>query len=244
MFNTIIDGKMLRGVVDALAPIVDETKVHISPEGINIRATDPGQTMMVAVDLNKGAFDKYEATDMVIAVDIKKISEKLSKFDGDAKLNLFVDEAKKALVMDGAGVKFSTRLLAPEHIARKEPNVPNLNFPVTVTMPGSELKRAIKVVSSVSETVWFIVADGSLRLEGMSADKTDEAQYKISATKVDATEAAKALYRCDFIEQISKTTGRVESMKVEFKNDFPMRLSMNDGGNCTILYFIAPRAAD
>lgn len=245
MFNTIIDSKLLKDVVDALAPVVDETKIHITPEGINIRAVDPPQALMVAVDLKKGAFEKFEATDMDIAVDIRKISERLAKFDSDTKINLFVDENKRALVLDGGGVKFSMRLVDPASVIRKEPNVPKLTFPVVVTMAGSELRKAVKTVATVADEIYFNVDNGQLCMYGVSNDKMDDAQYNITVLKIDATEPAKALYRADYIEDIAKTMAKADTMTVELKSDFPMRMStVIANGNCNILYFIAPRTAD
>jgi DNA polymerase III sliding clamp (beta) subunit (PCNA family) len=137
------------------------------------------------------------------------------------------------------------RLVDPASIIRKEPNVPKLTFPVVVTMAGSELRKAVKTVSTVADEIYFNVDNGQLRLSGVSDDKMDDAQYNISVVKVEATEPAKALYRADYIDNIAKTMAKADTMTVELKSDFPMRMSTaTANGNCNILYFVAPRTPD
>src|SRR5687767_9271616 len=64
MLTARCKAEVLKKVLDATNPLVDEAKFKITPDGISLKAVDPAHVAMIDLQLRKAAFLEYKADDM------------------------------------------------------------------------------------------------------------------------------------------------------------------------------------
>ena len=72
LFKAQIVSDNIKEFIGTIAPIVDETKMRISPTGITIKAVDPSHVAMIESTLASGAFTNLEAEEAELGVDVTK----------------------------------------------------------------------------------------------------------------------------------------------------------------------------
>ncbi|MFW9970120.1 MAG: hypothetical protein ACFFDF_07965, partial [Candidatus Odinarchaeota archaeon] len=58
----IENSRILKGIVETLASIIDETDIVITPKEFKIKAMDPSRICLLQLIIKKGDFDEYECT--------------------------------------------------------------------------------------------------------------------------------------------------------------------------------------
>ena len=71
MFNAIVSADTLRTALDSVSVLVEECKIHLEEDGLEIRAVDPANVGMVDLSLSAAAFESYETDGGVIGVDLE-----------------------------------------------------------------------------------------------------------------------------------------------------------------------------
>ena len=59
MFNAIVSADTLQAALDSVSVLVDECKIHLEDDGMEIRAVDPANVGMVDLRLEAAAFESY-----------------------------------------------------------------------------------------------------------------------------------------------------------------------------------------
>ncbi|MGC9554724.1 MAG: DNA polymerase sliding clamp, partial [Thermoplasmatota archaeon] len=78
MFQVTIKTDYLRNIVDATSILVDEIKLHFTPDQVYARAVDPAHVGMVDFKLKSDAFEEYDVKeDVDLAVDLDKLKSML-----------------------------------------------------------------------------------------------------------------------------------------------------------------------
>ena len=72
MFKARIKADSLKEFIGTVGSLVDEAKLNVNEDGIQIKAVDPSHVAMIETNLVKSAFDSYEAKEMEMGLDIDK----------------------------------------------------------------------------------------------------------------------------------------------------------------------------
>src|SRR3989338_4247773 len=99
MFKAKLKASVLKSLIDAAAPPVDEIKLHVTPEGMSIKTVDPAHVAMVDISLGSKAFQEYKATDLELGIDLDKLKELLALGSGDDAIGLEFKEDQNRLVV-------------------------------------------------------------------------------------------------------------------------------------------------
>src|SRR5688572_25868695 len=98
MFKAKVKASVLKSIIEAASPLVDEIKLHVTPEGLSVRTVDPAHVAMVDISLGAKAFQEYKATDLELGVDLDKIKEILALGSADEVVTLEFKEDQNRLV--------------------------------------------------------------------------------------------------------------------------------------------------
>lgn len=75
MFKAIVSAETLTSALDSISVLVDECKIHLEEDGLEIRAVDPANVGMVDLSLDAAAFESYEADGGLIGVDLSRLED-------------------------------------------------------------------------------------------------------------------------------------------------------------------------
>ena len=88
MFKARIKADSLKEFIGTVGSLVDEAKINVSEDGLQVKAVDPSHVAMIEANLIKSAFDSFEVKDIEMGLDemIEKISQDDSLLDYEDKV--------------------------------------------------------------------------------------------------------------------------------------------------------------
>jgi proliferating cell nuclear antigen len=240
MFKAVINAEALRDAIEAVSSLVDEVKFSLSEKGLELKAVDPANVAMVSLIVSAEAFDYFKVTPGEIGIDLVRLSDVLSMADKGENVQLELDEENHKLKIGVGSLSYTLSLLDPTAI-KKEPRIPELDLPAHVTLPGGELRRAVKAAEKVSDHVILGVSEEGFYMEAKG--DIDSLKLKIPSTELLGMKPgeARSLFSLDYLEDMSKAIGKATEVTLEMGIDYPLRVNFKLRQSIDISYLLAPR---
>jgi len=242
-FTAAIKGGAIKEFVSTLRAIVDEAKIRVGPDDIHTRAVDPANVAMYDVSLAAGAFESYDATEGVLGVNLERFEGvlKLAKKNDLVRLSFNTTSFKLVIHIDG--VEFTMALIDPDSI-RKEPEIPEMDLPISLTLEEAQISRGVKAADMVSDHIRFRCDEAETTVYIEAEGDTDNVSLELADDDLVALTAAdgNALYSLDYVNDISKQFPKGTEITLTFGGDFPMMFEYQfSDGECDVLAMLAPR---
>jgi proliferating cell nuclear antigen len=240
MFKAVINAETLRDAIEAVFSLVDEVKFAVLETGLERKAADPANVAMVSLKVGSSAFEYFKATPSEIGVDLVRLSNVLSMADKGENVQLELDEESHKLKIGVGSLSYTLSLIDPTAM-RKEPNIPELDLPAHVTLPGGELQRAVKAAEKVSDHVIFGVSDEGFYMDAKG--DIDSLGLKIPSTELLGMKPgeARSLFSLDYLKNMSKAIGKSNEVTLELGIDYPLKVNFKLGPFLEVSYLLAPR---
>ena len=247
MFEAEIDAGVLKECIEAITAVVDEGKLRISAEGLNLRAVDPSNVAMVTFQLQNDAFDDYrfsngdgEGEELEIGMDFQKLLGILG-IGGREQVRLSIDEQAQKLYTRMGSLAYTVNLLEPSSL-RKEPKVPELEFPVQVVMDIEDFRRTIRAAEKVGEHILLGVEGDEFYME--VEGEMDKLRLGLKKEQlIHLTPGTlHSLFTLDYIAAMSKGMSHAETVTLNLGKDYPLQIEFEvAGGKGKVSYLLAPR---
>jgi proliferating cell nuclear antigen len=242
-FQAAIKGGEIKEFVSTLRAIVDEAKFNIGPDGIQTRAVDPANVAMYDVDLSAAAFESYDASEGVLGFNLERLAEvlKLAKKSDLVQLSFNTDTFKLVIHIDG--VEFTMACIDPDSI-RKEPEIPDMDLPISLTLAEAQISRGVKAADMVSDHIRFRCDETAETVYIEAEGDTDDVRLELSSDDLEALTVAdgQALFSLDYVNDISRKFPKGAEITLTFGTDFPMMIEYEFAdGECDVLALLAPR---
>src|SRR6056297_3392658 len=157
MFNAIVSADTLKAALDSVSVLVDECKIHLEDDGLEIRAVDPANVGMVDLRLDAAAFESYETDGGLIGVNLSRLEDIAGMADSGQLVHLELDEETRKLHIAIDGLEYTLALIDPDSI-RQEPDLPDLDLSSHIVIEGKDIDRAVTAADMVSEHIALGVA--------------------------------------------------------------------------------------
>lgn len=171
----------IEAVFEPVARLVDECRVQLSEDSIEIAAIDAANVAMVQVAAENALFHSFRASESTLGVPLDRFLEILGMAGSDdslVQMQLNPETRKLDIVVDD--IEYSMALLDPDTI-KAEPDIPDVTLPATFEVASSALKQGFKACDMVSENC-LIEADAESESVTISADgDTDSVNYWIKS---------------------------------------------------------------
>jgi len=234
-----------RYIIEGLATIVDEANFVVEPEGIKLRALDPGRIAMVDLFMPPSVFEEYRVeTATRIGVVLDDLVDVMKRAKAEDRLVMEVAGNRLVIVLSGkAERRFRLPLL---DIAGQELPQPKLNFTVAAKMLSDTFRDALKDAELVSESVRLKAEDDTLYMISRSDKGEVETKFSVEAgslIEIDVKEPAEASYAIEFLNKIVSKAYRVSDvLTLKFASNMPLELTFEVAGGGILKYLLAPRA--
>ena len=243
MFNAIVSADTLRATLDSVSVLVDECKIHLTDEGIEIRAVDPANVGMVDLRLDATAFESYETDGGIIGVNLSRLEEFASMADSGQLINLELDEETRKLHVQIDGLEGTLALIDPDSI-RQEPDLPDLDLPATVVLEGRDIDRAVTAADMVSDHIALgVETDDEVFYVDAEGD-TDDVHFELGRDDLIDLVAgdAHSLFSLDYLKDMNKAIPKDAEIEMELGEEFPVKMHFDIAeGDGTVTYMLAPR---
>ena len=178
-FEATIEASLLQDVLAALVAFVDEARVHLSDQGLGIKAVDPANVGMIEIRMPEKVFEQYETPGGLIGLDLERFADVLEMANNGELVSLTLNEATRKLEVEVDGLEFELSCLDPETI-RSDPEIPDLEMDVDVTFAKVELSQAYKAANLIADHIEVAGSpEDDVVVFGAEGD-SDDMQYTVS----------------------------------------------------------------
>ena len=247
MFKARIKADNLKEFIGTVGSLVDEAKLNVSEEGLQIKAVDPSHVAMIEANLVKSAFDSYEAKAMEMGLDIDKFKNVLTVAGKDDMVELEKDDKLNRLVVNIGNLTRAMPLL--DTSGMPDPKVPSLDLPASVSVVVGEIGQGLKASKSVSDHIALSTTKDSFRLvcEGDNQNSVDVLLGKDQLEKLDSSEDATSLFSLEYFALMVNSLPSDRILHINLGSDLPVKvdadLAVDDmtGAQGNVKFLLAPR---
>ncbi len=241
MFSAKVKSETLKGIVDVVSTLVDEAKFNLNPDGFSLKAVDPAHVAMVDLEVNKEAFEEFEADETELGIDLDKIKEVLRLARSGDIIEIEQEGDRNRLIINVGNV--SRRMNLVDTTGMSDPKVPNLDLPAELEVDSEELQRGIRAAESVSDHI-------SLRankdeFEMYSEGDTDSVSMRLPKdllVSLDCDAKVQSLFPLDYFSNMIKAIPSGTVVRIRIGNDYPVKIEFTiSDDNGTVDYLLAPR---
>jgi len=244
------DHATLRTFVSAIAALSDEALVHATRDGFYVRSVDPAHVAMIEARIGKDAFRKIvieNGEEVIFGLDVTILQSVLKSFREQDDVSIIVYD--KSIAVRSSGIRRTFVRLDADLL--HESKLPNLEdgFKSFGALKTSDLLRALKSASDVSDAVFLIATKDGFRLNTHpDAEETCEATFDasdINAFKC-ANDETKSQFPIDYFVNIVRQC-KSSRVYLAIGNDFPCKIEWAigmrgvDHGIGQATYLLAPR---
>ena len=247
MLKARIKAESLKEFIGAVGSLVDEAKVNVNEDGMQIKAVDPSHVAMIEANLVKSAFDSYEAKSMEMGMDIDKFKNVLTVAGKDEMVDLEKDGDLNRLVVNIGNLTRAMPLL--DTSGMPDPKVPSLDLPSTVNVVVNEIAQGLKASKSVSDHIALSTDKNSFRLvcEGDNQNSVDLSLGKEQLEKLDSPDEATSLFSLEYFSLMVNSLPADRILHINLGTDLPVKidadLAVDDmtGAQGNVKFLLAPR---
>lgn len=240
MFKSAISVDILQNAIKAIAAIIDECTLNITPYGLTARAVDPSNSAMCSIDLPSSVFTEFAGEECELGIDLNRFVEILAMADKNGIVNLGLDEHTHKLGIEMGGLSYNLALLDPSTM-RKAPAIPQLELPAHITLSSVEFRRMVKAAAMTADHL-RIGVDGDTFFMLAKGD-TDSVRLELTQSELIDLKAAdvSALYSLDYLSDMAKGVGTASEIVINLGRDLPVVVNFESAEDCPVVYILAPR---
>jgi len=245
------NGRLLKGIIETLSSIIDETEIFVTPKEFTISAMDPSRICLLKLTMKKTAFETFKCSKKSkVGVNLDDLNKILNRCNQKDSILLSFDEnnQKIKIQMDNEKSRKRTFSLALLDIETEEIPMDNLlkiEYPSKWVIEPEFLVEAIKDAEIYSEIISIIATEGK-GLEFSSSGQIGEMTYDLAEDELiesDIKDISTGAYSTAFLKSILKLSSITDKLEMSLKTDHPVHIHFElDNGDLD--YFLAPRVEE
>ena len=247
MFKARIKADSIKEFIGTVGALVDEAKLNVSEDGIQVKAVDPSHVAMIEANLVKSAFDSYEAAPVEMGIDVDKFKTVLAVAGKEDMVDMEKDDSLNRLVVNIGNLTRAMPLL--DTSGMPDPKVPSLDLPASVSVSVNEIAQGLKASKSVSDHIALSTTKDSFRLvcEGDNQNKVDLSLGKDQLEKLDSSEETTSLFSLEYFALMVNSLPADRILHINLGSDLPVKvdadLAVDDmtGAQGNVKFLLAPR---
>lgn len=258
------DSKTLKGILDVMSFLIDETYLYAYPTGIKMSAIDSSHVAMFLANLPKTFFNEYKCKNQFkIGLNVADMSKILRRAKTDDTLELICKEKEPNMLLIRMKSSKSTRTFKlkskeiQEYDEKEENIMENFEetlkdkFTANITMEGALLEEVVKDASIISDLLKIQILSAENQIIFQARNETGEVETELDLKgecilDSEVKDDSEGLYSLNFLENIIKIQSFVNSLKLKFGNNIPVEIEgiLGDDDTTRVVYLLAPRVED
>lgn len=252
----LVQGKILKMIIEAIQVLVSDVNVDCSQEEIAIQSMDGSHVALVAMSLSAAAFDHFRC-DRSLSLglnsgNVSKIFKMMgnddvvilkAEDDGDT-LTLMFESTKSETIAD-----FELKLM---EIDSEQLGVPDTPYKCTIKMPSGEFQRIVRDLQVLGDTCTVSCTKEGIRFSVTGAVGTGNILTRANATPdkeedqviIDMEEEVELNFALRYLNFFTKATPLSPSVIISMSPEVPIVIEypIEDVGH--VKYYLAPKIDD
>ncbi len=249
------DSKILKGMIDAVSAIIDETYFVADVNGLNLTAMDESHICLMSMSLPKDLFDGgYECEEQVkMGINLEDMTKIMKRAGASDAIEFkHQKEGEKFQVqMKGRGTRtFSLRLVDIDE--EKIPPTAELDvqFDAKVTLDVDILEEAIKDAEIYQDTLEVQINKEGVRFS--AEGEVGDIEYQLTQDHLEAADIQKGgrgVFSLSFLKNILKISAITDKVTLHIAENAPLKFEFeitnpNNQAKGKVMYFLAPRVEE
>jgi proliferating cell nuclear antigen len=247
------NSRILKGIIETLASIIDETEFRVTPKEFTISAMDPSRICLLKLSIKKDDFDEYECSkESKVGLNLDDLDKILKRSTTNDTVTINFNEAdqKIKIKMQREGASrtrtFSLALLDIDIEEIPMDNLLKIDYPSKWVIDTDFLVEALKDAEIYSE-ILNINANEGQGLIFSSSGLIGEMEYDLNEEDLIESQiqgSSSGAYSLTFLKAILKIASITEKLEIALKTDHPLKMNFDllEGGKLS--YFLAPRVEE
>ena len=244
---TLADVGLLTDSISTIAELIDEGLFKLGKDGIGLLAADRALVAVVDFKIMSSAFEKYEVDEeKSIGLNVTNLLSILRRASAEDKATFTLADSKLEIVLQNASRRrFVLPLL---DLSQEEvPPIDQLEFAVSAELKPAVLQSGIADAEIVADSVLFEASPSrfGMHAEGdISSAQLELERGNQSLIALTAETEVKSRYPLDYLKKIVKAAKIAESVKLNWGQDYPMKLEFKSKDKVSLNTVLAPRVSE
>jgi len=241
---TLAEPSYLKESISIISELVNEARFKVTTDAIELVAMDPANVAMVIFKLLSSCFTEYDVKEPTeIAINLNNLKQILRRAGNSDMLTLEMgDENTLRIQLKGRTTRtFNLPIIELED---KEQKIPELTFPVAITMPSHTLTDAIEDADIVAESVSFeseankfvVSAEGELSAARIEIPEDEDVKISLEGDK-----KVKSKYSIEYLKKMIAGSKISDQVSVRFNKDYPLKIDYTAIDKVMLSFILAPR---
>jgi proliferating cell nuclear antigen len=240
---TLAEPSYIKDSITIISELVNEARFKITKDAVELVAMDPANVAMVIFKLLSSAFTEYDLKeDVEIAINLGNLKQILRRAKSNDMVSLELQDNKLKIQLKSNTTR--TFNLPIIELEEKEQKVPDLKFPVNITMPCSVLDEAVEDATIVAESLaleaepkkFNVTAEGDLSQVKVEIKEDDNVKID-----VEGSSKIRAKYSIEYLKKMVGASKLSENVIIKFNKDYPLKLEYTEVDKLTLSFVLAPR---
>ncbi len=247
------NSRILKGIIETLSSIIDETQFKVTPTDFTISAMDPSRICLLKLSIKKENFDEFKCSkETKVGLNLEDLDKilKRSSINDNVEIVFKEEDQKIKIKMNREGSSrtrtFSLALLDIDIEEIPMDTLLNIEYPSRWVIDTEFLVEAIKDAEIYSEILNMkAIVDQGLIFS--STGQIGEMNYELGVEDLIETninEPSTGSYSLTFLKGILKISSITEKLEISLKTDHPLKMVFNLAEGGELFYFLAPRVED
>lgn len=240
---TLAEPKYLKEPIANIKSLINEANIKITKDKLVITEMDNANVAMVIFELLSSSCVEWDVRKgFVLGLNLNNFYSVLQTAKKDDLIVLKrKEDYKLGIELKGKSTReFEIPIL---DLDLKEQKEPELKFTSTIKMLTEELNDQIEGASAVAEGVFFtsdkdkfiVHAEGDL--SKFSTENKDDGDL----VRVETDKKTESRYSIEYLKNITNAKKISEEVKIEYGNNYPLRLTYIEVDRLRLKWIIAPR---
>lgn len=245
---TLAEPRYLKESIAIISELVNEVKLNIKKDRIEIVAMDPANVAMVVFKLLSSAFLEYDVPkEQTISVNLDHLKQILKRAKPSDTLLIELDEDKNRLKVQLRGESTRTFHLSLIEIGEKDQKVPELKFPLKIETNTIVFDEAIEDMDVVSDAVSLFADANSFTVSAagnISEGLVEIGKDEETSIVLDGKGPIKAKYSLEYLKKIIKGSRLADKVTISFNKDYPLKIDYTVMDKLQLTTILAPRVSE
>lgn len=247
---TLAEPRYLKDPISVISELVNEVKLKIDKDKIEIIAMDPAYVAMIIFRLLSNVFVDYDVkTRKDIVINLEHLKNILRRAKPSDTLIIELDEEKNRLKIQlkGDSVRtFNLALLDTGDMTDntdREQKIKDLKFPVKIEIDTSLFDEAIEDMDVVAESVSLIAEPKKfvIKAEGTISEGRVEINHDKDTSISLEGSSIKSKYSIEYLKKIIKGSKLADKAIIQFDKDYPLKIDYILRDKLQLTTVLAPR---
>jgi len=239
---TLENSRIIKGIVEAVMYLIDETYMYMSPSGLKLNAIDSSHVAMLLAFLPREMFTDYKCpADTKVGITVMDLVKILRRAGSKDEIQFVIDTKDKNMlhvIMKGERAKSTYKIKSkeiPGYDAREEGLLESFEetlkdkFSATIHMEGPVLGDIVKNALIISDLMKVQVMSAEKVMNFNASDESGEVAIEIDLEGKGVLDKkvqgdAEGIYSLNFLENIIKIQSITSNFKIALGNNIPMRI--------------------